>query len=380
MASRCSPAAPLRSAASAKRRSSRCRARRIRRSRRGGRWRFPCWIGYRAGGRASRLSCRWRARLPPASASPRSCCCKRKQDAWVHAGGRRLVARCYRPRRSMARGARRRRRFCGGQRRSMPICCGNDMGSGMTNTPLAEKPRQHRAGPVPDHPVARGGAGALRSRAVSALGSERTAAAGRCARLRAGAGRRRADRRAAVRSLQCRWLCGAFRRSGLGRRGDAGPPDAQRRSDRLRHRADAAGAVGNGDLDCDRRSGAARRRRHRDGRAYPARRPPRDRDPPRRFARAIRILCRLRHRARRDAVARRHRDRLARDRHAGGLRHRAGVGGAPAARRGDLHRRRTGAAGPAAAPRRDLRHQRRHRHRGDPRERRRGGISRRHCR
>ena len=38
--------------------------------------------------------------------------------------------------------------------------------------------------------------------------------------------------------------------------------------------------------------------------------------------------------------------------------------GAPAARRHHLHRRRTGAAGLAAAPGRDLRHQRRHRHRG----------------
>jgi len=64
----------------------------------------------------------------------------------------------------------------------------------------------------------------------------------------------------------------------------------------------------------------------------------------RRFAGTIRILCRLRHRARRDAVARRHRDRLARDRHARGLRDRAGFRRAPAARRGHLHRRRTGSA------------------------------------
>ena len=45
----------------------------------------------------------------------------------------------------------------------------------------------------------------------------------------------------------------------------------------------------------------------RDGRAHPARRIPRDRNPPRRFARTIRLLCRLRHRARRGAAARRHR-------------------------------------------------------------------------
>ena len=36
------------------------------------------------------------------------------------------------------------------------------------------------------------------------------------------AGHRGADRRAAVRPLQCRRLCGALRRSCLGRRSDAG--------------------------------------------------------------------------------------------------------------------------------------------------------------
>ena len=54
--------------------------------------------------------------------------------------------------------------------------------------------------------------------------------------------------------------------------------------------------------------------------------------------------------------------------------------GAPAARCRHLHRRRTGAAGREAAARRDLRHQRRDRHRGGARERRRSGVSRRHCR
>ena len=174
----------------------------------------------------------------------------------------------------------------------------------------------------------------------------------------------------------------AVRSADLASSGEATPdaPDAQRRSDRLRHRTGAAGAVGHRDLDCDRRPGAARRRRHCHGRAHPARWRPRDRDPPRRLARPVRVLCRLRHRARRESVARRHRDRLARDRHAGGLRHRAGVGRAKAARRGDLHRRRTGAARERVAPGRDLRHQRRHRHRGGQRERRRSGVSRRHCR
>ena len=50
------------------------------------------------------------------------------------------------------------------------------------------------------------------------------------------------------------------------------------------------------------------------------------------------------------------------------------VRGAPAARRCHLDRRRTGAARRAAAPRRDLRHQRRDRHRGDLGEWRRGGF------
>ena len=77
---------------------------------------------------------------------------------------------------------------------------------------MPKNPRQRRSGPVPDHPVARGRAGAVRSRAVSTSGAGREAAAGGCARLRAGRGRRGADRRAAVRPLQCRRLCGAFRR------------------------------------------------------------------------------------------------------------------------------------------------------------------------
>ena len=248
-------------------------------------------------------------------------------------------------------------------------------------TPIAERPRQHRSGPVPDHSVARGGAGAFRGCAVSARGAERDAAARRRARLRAGAKtwwRRSTCRRSTVpmsTALRCV--------------PPISPPpakrtpvraDAERRGDRLRHRAEAAGAVGHRDVDRDRRAGAARRRRRRHGRAHPARGQSRDRDPPRRLARAIRLLCRLRHRARRSAAARRHHHRLARDRHAGGLRHRRSRRRAPAARRHDLDRRRTGAAGRPAASRRDLRHQRRDRHRGDRRERRRGGISRRHSR
>ena len=53
----------------------------------------------------------------------------------------------------------------------------------------------------------------------------------------------------------------------------------------------------------------------------------------------IHRLCRLRHRARRDPVAQRRADRVARDRHAGGLRHRQGRCGAKAESRRALDRR-----------------------------------------
>ena len=69
---------------------------------------------------------------------------------------------------------------------------------------------------------------------------------------------------------------------------------------------------------------------------------------PRRRARAVRLLCRLRHRARRDAAAPRRPHRLARDRHAGGLRAGRGRGGAAADRGGAVDRRRAGRAGRAA--------------------------------
>ena len=65
----------------------------------------------------------------------------------------------------------------------------------------------------------------------------------------------------------------------------------------------------------------------------------RDRSAPRRRARAVRLLCGLRHRARRNAAAARRADRLARDRHAGGLRLRAGRCRAAAEGRGALDRR-----------------------------------------
>jgi len=100
MASRCSPAVPRRSAASATRRWSCCRARRIRRSRRGGRWHFPCSTGCRAAGRARRSTCRWRARLPLVSASPRSCCWNANRAAgrrWRQATCRSMRSRVPRP-------------------------------------------------------------------------------------------------------------------------------------------------------------------------------------------------------------------------------------------------------------------------------------------
>ena len=58
--------------------------------------------------------------------------------------------------------------------------------------------------------------------------------------------------------------------------------------------------------------------------------------------RPVHFLRRLRHRARRNAAAPRHAHRLARDRHAGGLRAGGDRGRAPAARRGALDRRRAG--------------------------------------
>ena len=75
--------------------------------------------------------------------------------------------------------------------------------------------------------------------------------------------------------------------------------------------------------------------------------------PPRAGPGPARRLRRLRHRPRRDAAAARHRDRLARDRHARRLRHRRGAGLAPAAGRRALDRRRArrGRASRCARPR-----------------------------
>ena len=342
MVSRCSPAAPRRSAGSERRRSSCCRVRRIRRLRRGGRWRFPCWIGCPA----------VRPRQDAHSAAGAQDCFpgRHRRDRAAGTQGRRLDARwrsatC----RSMRSPAPKPGCWCPpaaeGFAAGTPVDAymlrGTDMSSDMSN---AKRHLSETAATAMDQDqfltilsredaLARFEA-ALFPRAIPSEQRPLADALG-CALAR---GYRGADRRAAVRPFQCRRLCGALRRSCFRRRSDAGPPGAERRSHRLRHRADTAGAVGHRHVDRDRRSGAARRRRDRHGRAHPARRSSRDRDPPRRLARAIRLLCRLRHRARRGAAARRHRDRLARDRHAGGLRHRASC------------RSRAGRASPSSPP------------------------------
>ena len=177
----------------------------------------------------------------------------------------------------------------------------------MTTTPSPKDRDSHRSGPVPDHPVARGRAGALRGRAVSARRAERTAAARRCARLRAGGRRRGADRRAAVRSLQCRWLCGALRRSRVA------PAKRRRCGMLLNDEVIACGTaptrpVLSGTATSIATGGPVPRGadaivmvEHTAAGGHS-----RDRNPPRRLARAVRLLCRLRHRARRGAAARRH--------------------------------------------------------------------------
>ena len=81
---------------------------------------------------------------------------------------------------------------------------------------------------------------------------------------------------------------------------------------------------------------------------------------PRRRARAVHLLRRLRHRARRDAAAARHAHRLARNRHAGGLRACDSRCGAAAESRGAVDRRRTGRARQAAQAGQRLRQQWRH--------------------
>ena len=143
---------------------------------------------------------------------------ERKQGAWMHAGGR---ANCRSTRSPAPKPGSRcpaARKGLRRARRSMPICCGNDMSSGMTNTP---SPKDRDSVDQDQFLTILSREDALarfEAALVSARGAGRAAAACGRARLRAGRGRGGADRRAAVRPLQCRRLCGAFRRSRLGRR------------------------------------------------------------------------------------------------------------------------------------------------------------------
>src|SRR5450756_81478 len=131
----CSPAVLPPSEGSEQFRSSRCRARRIRRWRRGGRADFLCWIDCPGWCCARRLRCRWPARSPPLSALPRSFC---SNEAPTPGCRSRSAISHSRPSPEPMRGWP----FPAGprallrERRRMPICCGTDMSSDMTNAPL----------------------------------------------------------------------------------------------------------------------------------------------------------------------------------------------------------------------------------------------------
>ena len=207
-------------------------------------------------------------------------------------------------------------------------------------------PPRRAAGAISRSGLGGGGARALcaSSRSGAAAGGSRAARGG--AWPRAGARRDGADRRAAVRSRQRRRLRGARRRYRGRVRHRAAAAHAQRRGHRLRTRAGARSRSRLRDHDRDRRRRAARRRRGGDDRAHRAGREcdaAGDRRAPRVYARPVHLLCGLRHRARRTGAAPRHAHRVARDRHAGGLRHRAGRCRVAAQGGGAFDRRRTGA-------------------------------------
>src|SRR4030081_2865309 len=132
MASRCSQAEPLPPAGSEKLPSLCFRARRIRRSRRGGPLRCPCWPGGRRGGRDSRSPCRFSARLPQASASPKSSCSNEMMTPglrlpWATCRSRQSPGQMHGwPCPEAARVLLRARGLA-------PIYRGTDMGSDMTN-------------------------------------------------------------------------------------------------------------------------------------------------------------------------------------------------------------------------------------------------------
>ena len=177
---------------------------------------------------------------------------------------------------------------------------------------------------------------------------------GRGARPRAGARRRGRDRRAAVRPRQCRWLRAARRRHRGRERQRAAPLPLNGEvivcghAPALEVAPGSATTIATGGV-VPRGADAVVMIEHTElvegGRAG-------HRSAPRRRARPVHLLCRLRHRARRDGAAARRAHRLARDRHAGGLRPRRSRCGAAAESGGALDRRRTGRAGRAARSRR----------------------------
>ena len=134
---------------------------------------------------------------------------------------------------------------------------------------------------------------------------------------------------------------------------------------------------GTRDDDRDRRHGAARRRRRRDGRAYRReRRRPAARGHARRRPRRERQLCRHRHREGRNRAARRADADLARDRRARGGRDCRGARLSQTARRDPFDRQRDRRAGRTAAARRRLRFERGDHRRRSRRARRRAGAAR----
>ena len=180
-------------------------------------------------------------------------------------------------------------------------------------------------GAVPRGRVGRGGADALRAASRSHPAAGRTRRA--CRRARPGARADMSARPTDVPPFDRAGVDGfAVRAADTVGATDAAPRrlEPQRGGAGVRPCAEPRGRAGHRDRDRDRRRRAARRRRGGHDRAH---RPGRNArtgpaiDVQRAVgARPVRLLCGLRHRARRDAAAARHAHRLARDRHAGGLR------------------------------------------------------------
>ena len=236
-------------------------------------WHSRCWTDCRGGSRGSRLPCRWRARLPPASASPKSSCLSESDGVWMPLAVGDTGAPDHRPRRCMAGRARRVGGFCCGHGDRCLYVAGmmsgfrDDQRALFRTAATGSDQDQFLTVLSREHALARFEA-ALFPRAVAS--EQRQLADG--AWLRARGGYRGADRCAAVRSLQCRRLCGALGRSRLR------PGKRRRFGVMLNDEVIACGTAptrpvlsGTATLDCDRGSGAARRRCHRHGRAYPAR-------------------------------------------------------------------------------------------------------------